>query len=72
MGHKIGDAVRLRDGSDLRGLLAPFDEATGYVYTAQTDGEQIVVHYPWPIELYTSAIPASEFVPDRPLAAAPF
>ena len=72
MGHKIGDAVRLRDGSDLRELLAPFDEATGYVYTAQPDGEQIVVHYPWPIELYTSAIAASEFVPDRPLAAASF
>ena len=72
MGHKIGDAVRLRDGSDLRGFLAPFDDATGFVYTAREDGEEIVVHYPWPIEIYTSAIAGSEFVPDRPLTATPF
>ena len=72
MGHNIGDAVRLRDGSDLRELLAPFDDAAGYVYTAQADGEQIVVHYPWPIGLYTAGVAAAEFVPDKSLSAAPF
>ncbi len=29
MGYKIGNSVRLRDGSDLRELLSPFDDATG-------------------------------------------
>ena len=52
----------LMTGERLRGLLAPFDEAAGYIYTAQTDGEQIVVHYPWPVDLCTSSIAASGFV----------
>lgn len=72
MGHRIGDAVRLKVGSELRDLLAPYDDATGYVFAASPDGESIAVRYPAPVELYTGAVPASEFVTDRALDEAPF
>ena len=73
MGHKIGDAVRLRDGSNLRDLLDPWDEATAEVTAVfeDPDGSRISLRYgvPGPVAF---ALPARDFVPDRPLATAPF
>ena len=73
MGHKVGDAVRMRDGSDLRELLEPWDEATGEIIALHddADGPRISIRFgdPGPVGL---ALPAQEFVPDRALTAAPF
>ena len=72
MGHKIGDAVRLRPGSELYELLEPWADLTGRVAGVYDDGARIAVDYPAPFEGYTSAVPATEFLPDRPPAEAPF
>lgn len=73
MAYAIGDAVRLRDGSDRAELLGPAADATGIVGDAWTDssGERISVVYE-EVQLYAWGLPAAEFVRDRPLDAAPF
>ena len=72
MGHKIGDAVRLRAGSELFEMLEPWADLTGRVAGVYDDGARIAVDYPPPFAAYTSAVPATEYVPDRAPAEAPF
>ena len=72
MGHKIGDAVRLRPGSELFELLEPWADLTGRVAGVYDDGERIAVEYPAPFEGYTSAVLATEYVPDQTPVEAPF
>ena len=73
MGHKIGDSVRMRPGSDVGDLLGEAADLTGRVGAAWTDdrGERVSVVYE-PVQVYAYGLPASDFVPDRALAAAPF
>ncbi|WP_237482966.1 hypothetical protein [Lichenibacterium dinghuense] len=71
--YKLGDAVRLRDGSAMREGLDPWEDATGRVVAIFDDmtpprlnvmyGE----HGP-----FLSTVLASEFVADRPFDGAPF
>ena len=70
MGHKIGDAVRLRDGSTLREMVEPWEDATGRVVAVFDDMDplRINVLYGDHGPLLSTAI-ASEFVADRPLTA---
>ncbi len=72
MGHRIGDAVRLRPGSDLHDLLEPWAELTGRVAGVYDDGAMVAVDYPPPFAAYTSSMPAAEFVADLSPADAPF
>ena len=72
MGHKIGDAVRLRPGSDLHELLEPWADLTGRVAGVYDDCARIAVDYPAPFEGYTFAVLATEYVPDLVSAEAPY
>ena len=73
MGHKIGDAVRMRPGSDLDEMLGDAAVLTGTVGDVWTDrrGERVNVLYE-PVQVFAYGLPASDFVPDVPLDAAPF
>ena len=64
--------MRLRPGSELYELLEPWADLTGRVAGVYDDGERISVDYPAPSEGYTSAVPATEFLPDHAPAEAPF
>ena len=73
MGHKIGDAVRMRPGSDLDeflGAAAPLTGIVGDVWTDRTGNCVSVVYEP--VQIYAYGLPASDFVPDVPLSDAPF
>ena len=72
MGHKIGDAVRLRPGSDYQALLGEWSDLTATVAGVDADGERVVLAYSEPFPCWTSGLPAAEFVPDLSLADAPF
>ena len=71
MGHKVGDAVRLRPGSDWAELVEPWDEAAGKVTHVYGEPERVIVLYAeeGPVAF---GIPAAEFEPDRTPADAPF
>ena len=72
---RIGDTVRLRPGSPLRGLLEPFaDEVGRVVDTHQVDDDGLRTSVAYPDQLYGWLTPlsAEEFVvdlsrPDEPL-----
>ncbi len=64
--------------ADKIGAEAAYQEQITEMLAARFDvevttvGTHIVVAYPAPIELYTGALPAAEFVGDRPIPTAPF
>ena len=72
MGHKIGDAVRLRPGSDYRELLGDWADLTATIGSVDAEGERVALVFPEPFPCWTSALPAAEFLPDRAMAEAPF
>ena len=72
---RIGDAVRLKPGSALRGRLAPFaDEVGEVVDTFQDDDDGLYIAVAYPDQLYGWLTPlsADDFVLDGDRPAAPY
>ena len=73
MGIKIGQAVRLRPGSDIDDRLIEATSLTGIAGDVWTDerGERISVVFET-VQIYVYDRPAADFVLDVALADAPF
>ena len=72
MGHRTGDAVRLRPGSESAELLEPWADLTARVVAVCDDGDRIAVAYPEPFPAYTGPLPSGDFTRDVGLTEAPF
>ena len=73
MGHRIGDAVRLRAGSGIENGLAEAADRTRIVADVWTDhrGERVSVVYE-DAQVYACRWAATDFVPAQARADAPF